>query len=412
MTLGRDEFELWDRDDPLRSFRDEFSLPEGIIYLDGNSLGALPARTPERLRQLVEDEWGKGLVSSWNAHRWIHYPRRVGDLIAKLVGAEPGEVVAADSTSINLFKLVTAACGLNRARSAIVSECENFPTDLYILQGLVDCIETVRELRVVDRAELLDAIDGDVAALVLTHVDFRTGAMHDMRDLTARAHEKGALTVWDLSHSVGAFPIQLGGDGVDFAVGCGYKYLNGGPGAPAFLFVARRHQQASHNALSGWMGHETPFSFDIDYRPAPGIERYLCGTPTILGMAALEVGVEMLTRADLVEVRRKSRRLGDRFLELVGARLPGLGLGTACPLDSAQRGSQVSLRHEAGYAIVQALIARGVIGDFRAPDILRFGLTPLYLRYVDVFDAVEILKDVLETEVFRRPEFQKRLLVT
>ncbi|HXV61547.1 MAG TPA: kynureninase [Vicinamibacteria bacterium] len=412
MTLDRSEFELWDRDDSLRSFRDEFELPEGVIYLDGNSLGALPARTPIRLRELIDAEWGEGLVRSWNSHGWIHYPRRVGDLIAKLVGAEPGEVVAADSTSINLFKLVTAACRLNRDRPAIVSERQNFPTDLYILQGILDFSETVRELRVVDRSELPDAIDDDVAALVLTQVDFRTGAMHDMRDLTARAHEKGVLTIWDLSHSAGAFPIHLGDDGIDFAVGCGYKYLNGGPGAPAFLFVARRHQEASRNALSGWMGHETPFSFDVDYRPASGIERYLCGTPTILGMAALEVGVEMLTRADLVEVRSKSRRLGDALLELVDAGLSGLGLGTACPLDSSQRGSQVSLRHEAGYSIVQALIARGVIGDFRAPDILRFGLTPFYLRYVDIFDAVEILKEVLETEVFRRPEFQKRMLVT
>jgi len=412
MTLTRRDFESWDGSDPVASFRNEFYVPEGILYLDGNSLGAMPRKTSERVRALVEGEWGRDLIKSWNKHSWIHLPRRIGDKIAGLIGAEPGEVVAADSTSANLFKLLGAALTLRPERSVIVSERANFPTDLYIAQGMVQFLGQGHELRLVDRRELDAAIDEDVAVVTLTEVDFRSGELHDMAALTARAHDQGALIVWDLSHSAGALPVHLNEAGADFAVGCGYKYLNGGPGAPAFLFVAREHQDRIQPPLSGWMGHEAPFAFDTDYRPAPGIERQLCGTPSVLAMAALEVGVDIAARADLERVREKSKRMGDAFLKLAKERLDGFGLTLACPRESEKRGSQVSLHHAEAYPIMQALIARGVIGDFRAPDILRFGFTPLYLRYVDVWDAVTILREILETETYRHPEFQTRQLVT
>ncbi|MGH9320783.1 MAG: kynureninase [Vicinamibacteria bacterium] len=409
--LTRDEVSSWDDSDPIRPFRDEFLLPSGVLYLDGNSLGALPKGTPARLQELVENEWGRDLIRSWNAHEWIRYPRRVGDRIASLIGAAAGQVVAADSTSVNLFKLLGAAVRLRKDRPVILSEQENFPTDLYIAQGLSELLGGVR-LKLVPRVELVKAIDDEVAVVTLTHVDFRTGEMHDMGELTRLCHAQGALIIWDLSHSAGAVPLRLDRDEVDFAVGCGYKYLNGGPGAPAFLYVARRHQEAIHPPLSGWMGHEAPFAFDTDYRPAPGIERHLCGTPSILAMAALEVGVEMLARADMGKLREKSRRLGDLFLRLVDERCADYGLSPACPRDSDNRGSQVSLRHPEGYPIMQALIEENVIGDFRAPDILRFGFTPLYLRYVDVWDAVTTLQKILESGIWREARFQKRQTVT
>jgi kynureninase len=409
--LSREEVASWDDADPLRSFRDEFELPEGVLYLDGNSLGALPRKTADRLQQLVSEEWGQGLIRSWNARDWIRYPRRVGDRIARTLGAAPGQVVAADSTSVNLFKLLGAAARLREGRSILLSEEENFPTDLYVAQGFAGLLGN-RRLKLVRRADLAASIDDQVAVLMLTHVDFRTGEFHDMKALTRLCHDRGALVIWDLSHSAGALPLHLDRDGVDFAVGCGYKYLNGGPGAPAYLYVAERHHSEIQPPLSGWMGHEAPFAFDTDYRPAPGIERHLCGTPAILAMAALEVGVEIVSRADMDQLRAKSMRMGDLFLRLVRERCQGLGLTPAGPTDSAKRGSQVSLRHAQGYPIMQALIAENVIGDFRAPDILRFGFTPLYLRYVDVWDAVMVLKRILETGAWQRPEFQKRQLVT
>ena len=410
-TLTREEVASWDDADPLRSFRDEFELPDGVLYLDGNSLGALPKKTAARLRQIVTEEWGRDLIRSWNAHDWIRYPRRVGDRIAKILGAAPGQVVAADSTSVNLFKLLSAAVGLGGSRTVILSEEENFPTDLYVAQGFSGLLGRYR-LQLVTRANLVAAIDDDVAVVTLTHVDFRTGEMHDMRALTRLCHERGALALWDLSHSAGAVPLHLDRDEVDFAVGCGYKYLNGGPGAPAFLYVAEKHQESIRPPLSGWMGHETPFAFDTDYRPAPGIERHLCGTPAILAMAALEVGVEIMARADMEQVRAKSQKMGNLFLRVVEESCQDLGLTPAGPRDSGKRGSQVSLRHSQGYPIMQALIAENVIGDFRAPDILRFGFTPLYLRYVDVWDAAVVLKRILESGAWQRPEFQKRQLVT
>jgi kynureninase len=411
MSVSRADVVSLDAGDPLRSFRDEFHVPEGVVYLDGNSLGALPKKTPERLRALVEDEWGRDLIRSWNQHDWIRFPRRIGDRIATLIGARAGEVIAADSTSVNLFKLLAAGVQLAPGRRFIVSEKKNFPTDLYIAQGLSELVGSV-ELRMVEREELEAAIDDDVAVLMLTHVDFRSGEIHDMARLTAHAHAHGATIVWDLSHSAGALPVHLNEAGADFAVGCGYKYLNGGPGAPAYLFVAERHQNDIDPPLSGWLGHAAPFAFDTDYRPATGIDRQQCGTPSVLAMAALEVGVEILNRADMKLVREKSKRMGDLFLQLVDERCGGHDLSPACPRDSDRRGSQVSLHHGESYPIIQALIAHGVIGDFRAPDVMRFGFTPLYLRYADVWDAVEILRDILETEAYRRPEYQTRQLVT
>ena len=335
--------------------------------------------------------------------------------IATFLGGEHGlrlVPIAADKTSINLFKVLGAALGLRTGRAVIVSEQENFPTDLYIAQGIATFLGGEHGLRLVPRSELDDALRDDVAVVALTHVDFKTGDVHDMAEVTRRAQDAGALVVWDLSHSAGALPVELNAAGADFAVGCGYKYLNGGPGAPAFVFVAKRHQDHIDPPLSGWMGHEAPFAFDTDYRPAPGIDRQLCGTPSILAMAALEVGVEIAARADMKELRKKSQRMGDFFLELVEAHCDGYGLEVACPRDSEKRGSQVSLRHEDGYPIMQALIANGVIGDFRAPDVLRFGFTPLYLSYRDVWDAAFVPKKILETDVWRLPEFQKRQLVT
>lgn len=412
MAWTRADAREWDRTDPLAAFRDDFALPDGVIYLDGNSLGALPRAAVARAADVVGREWGRDLIRSWNDNAWIDLPARVGGLIAGLIGAAPDEVVAADSTSVNLFKLAAGAVRLRPGRRVILSEPGNFPTDLYVMQGLSHLLGGEVELRLAPAEAIADALDEDVALLLLTQVHYKTGRLHDMAALTARAHAVGALTLWDLSHSAGALPVDLNGAGADLAVGCGYKYLNGGPGAPAFLFVARRHQAAIQPPLSGWMGHAAPFAFSDDYQPAPGMARHLCGTPGVLGMSLLEEGVKLMTRADPAAVRAKSRRLGDLFLDLVEQRLGAGTFGIACPRDSAVRGSQVSLSHPQGYAIMQALIARGVIGDFRAPDILRFGFTPLYVRHVDVWDAVDHLAQVMAGEEWRQARFQVRGAVT
>jgi kynureninase len=409
--IDRSACEALDRDDPLARFRDEFDLPAGVIYLDGNSLGALPRAVPERLARAVRDEWGRDLIRSWNSAGWIDLPARVGGLIAGIVGAAPDEVVAADSTSVNLFKLAAAAVQMRPGRRVILSEPGNFPTDLYILQGLRELLGDRVELRLAEPGALKDALTEDVALLLLTHVHYKTGRVHDMEALTARAQAVEALTLWDLSHSAGALDIDLNGARADLAVGCGYKYLNGGPGAPAFLFVAKRHQEAVRPPLSGWMGHASPFAFGDDYAPAPGILRNLCGTPSILGLTALEVGASIMARADMRAVRAKSMRLGNLFLDLVEQELPGQ-FSILCPRDASLRGSQVSLGHEEGYAIVQALIARGVIGDFRAPDVMRFGFAPLYVGHADVYDAVAHLKHIMTAGSWRDEAFQRRAAVT
>jgi kynureninase len=336
----------------------------------------------------------------------------VGDRIARLIGAEPGEVIVADSTSVNLFKLLTVALDVNPGRRVILSEADNFPTDLYVAQGLCRLLDRRVELRTVASTDLLGALDADVAVLMLTHVNYRTGAMHDMAELTAAARRTGSLALWDLSHSAGAMPLALDETGVDLAVGGGYKFLNGGPGAPAYLFVARRWLDRIQPALAGWMGHARPFDFDLVYEPATGIERLLVGTPPVLSLAALDAGVELFERVDLRLVRAKSVALGELFRRLVTQECAGLGLQLVSPADAERCGSQVSYAHPDGYAIVQALIERRVIGDFRAPDVMRFGFPPLYVRHVDVFDAVQALRAVLTTRAYDQPRFRLRALVT
>jgi kynureninase len=409
--ITRAAVEAMDVRDPLAGCREWFTLPPSVIYLDGNSLGALPATTPACLARVLE-AWGRDLIGSWNRHDWIGWPRRVGDRIAGLVGAQPGEVIVADSTSINLFKLLAAALDLNPGRRVILSEVDNFPTDLHVAQGLSRLLAGTVELRTVEAAALPGALDGDVAALMLTHVNYRTGAMHDMAGLTAAAHATGALALWDLSHSAGAMPLALNAAGVDLAVGGGYKFLNGGPGAPAYVFVAERWLERIQPALSGWMGHARPFDFATAYEPAPGIERLLVGTPPVLSLAALDAGIEIFDQVDLRLVRAKSVALSDLFRRLVEQGCGGLELHLASPADPEHCGSQVSDTHPDGYAIVQALIARGVIGDFRAPDVLRFGFAPLYVRHLDVFDAVAALREILTTRAYDHPRFRQRALVT
>ena len=410
--MDRETCLSFDRQDPLAPFRDEFTLPDGIMYLDGNSLGALPRATVARIDEVISQEWGSGLIRSWNAAHWIEAPRRIGDKIARLIGAKPGEVIVADSTSVNLFKLLAGALQLQPERHFILSETANFPTDLYIAQGLIELLAGNHAVRTVDRSQLESAIDGSVAVVMLTHVDYTSGAIHDMGHLTAAAHRYGALMLWDLSHSAGAVPVDLNGSEVDLAIGCGYKYLNGGPGAPAYVFVATGLQEQLRNPIAGWMGHAAPFAFEPDYRPADGISRQLAGTPPMLSLLALEVAIDIWLSVDQQEARRKSMALGDLFIRLVDETCRDLGVEVASPREAKRRGSQVSLRHREGYRVMRALIDRGVIGDFRTPDLMRFGFAPLYTRYVDVFDAVRCLREVLASRAWQRPEYATRLTVT
>ncbi len=415
----RADCEALDARDPLAGLRALYALPDGVIYLDGNSLGPLPRAAAERVERCLREHWGRDLIRSWNTAGWIDLPQRIGDRIARLVGADAGEIVVADSTSVNLFKLLSAALQLRPERRVIVSERGNFPTDLYVAQGLIRQLGTGHELRLVERDAIAAAIDADCAVLMLTQVDYRSGSRLDIAELTARAHDAGALAVWDLAHSAGAFEVALNAARADFAVGCGYKYLNGGPGAPAFVFVARRHQESFVQPLSGWMGHAAPFAFETGYRGASGIARALCGTPPVLSMVALEAGVDTLLACEelggMAALRAKSVSLTERFISLVETRCAGHGLMLATPRVPDARGSQVSFAMrdgEAGYAVMQALVARGVLGDFRAPDILRFGFAPSYLRHVDVWDAVEQLRDVLASREWDRPRFRRKLAVT
>jgi kynureninase len=413
MPLTRAECVDLDLRDPLAGHRRAFALPDGVVYLDGNSLGALPTATSARLREVVEDEWGRGLIGSWNDAGWLDAPRRVGAKIARLLGAAEDEVICADSTSVNLFKALAAALRLQQATGGgdvILTERGNFPTDLYIAQAITGLLGNRYRLLTVPGEEVADHLDEATAVLLLTHVDYRSGRMHDMADLTRRAQRAGALAVWDLSHSVGAVPVDLAGARADFAVGCGYKYLNGGPGAPAFVFVARRHLQAMRadrfaQPLAGWIGHRAPFDFSPEYEPAEGIDRFGSGTPSILALAALDCGVDTVLAAGVEPLRDKSLRLTQMFIDLVDRRCAGLGLRLVTPREPALRGSQVCYAHEQARAAVQALAARGVVGDHRrgdnGPGILRFGFAPLYIRYVDVWDAVEALREVLEERVRR-----------
>lgn len=403
------EAQALDGADPLRRFRDRFALPEGVIYLDGNSLGALPRSTPGRLQAVATAEWGDGLIRSWNTHDWIGAPRRIGARIAPFIGARPTEVLVADSTSANLYKLLVAALKARPGRRTILSEPGNFPTDLYIADGAAWSVSDA-QVRTVPAEDIAGSIDDDVAVVLLTHVHYKSGAMLDMAAITAAAQARGALTLWDLSHSVGAVPVDLNGCNADLAVGCGYKYLNGGPGAPAFLYVAERHQPALRSPLSGWFGHAAPFDFDDAYAPAADIARFQCGTPPILALAALEEGIAQFDGVDLPTLFAKSRALGDAYIALVEAQCPEMTL--VSPRDASVRGSHVSFRHPNAYAICQALIDRGVIGDFRAPDVLRLGFAPLYIGFADLWRAVAILRNVLRDASWDDPRYHRRNTVT
>lgn len=405
------EAEALDAADPLAAMRERFVLSDGTIYLDGNSLGALPRATIAAQQDAVSRQWGGDLIASWNSNDWIGAPQRIGDKIAPLIGANTGEVIATDSVSVNLFKLIVAATRLRPDRSEILTEPGNFPTDLYTADGAADILAG-RRIRTESAETIIDAIGPDTALVMLTHVHYKTGHRHDMAAITAAAHDAGALVLWDLSHSVGAIAVDLTGCGADFAVGCGYKYLNGGPGAPAFLFVRRGLHEEARSPLTGWMGHAAPFEFRDDYEPAPGMTRFLCGTPPMLSMLALETGLEQFADIAMPALEAKSAALFELFAEQVEARCAGHGLELATSRDPAQRGSHISYTHNDGWPIMQALIDRGVVGDFRAPDILRFGLTPLYLGYADVWRAVEKLADILEKESWRDPRYAERKAVT
>ncbi|SOB79030.1 Kynureninase [Sphingomonas guangdongensis] len=406
--MTRDEARALDAADPLAALKERFVLPPGVLYLDGNSLGAMPAAAPAASARAVAEEWGTGLVRSWNDAGWIDAPSRLGDRVATLIGAAPGEVVVADTTSVNLHKLLAAAVTAGERR-VILTEPGNFPTDLYVAQGVAATIPGV-SVRTAPRDAVPAAIDEDVAVVMLTHVHYQSAATFDLRAVTAAAQAEGALMLWDLSHSTGAVPVDLNAAGADLAVGCGYKYLNGGPGAPAFLFVAARHQARLRSPLSGWMGHAAPFDFVDDYAPAAGIRRWLAGTPPVLGMAALAAGLATFDGVNLAALFAKGRALSTLFVAEVTARCPQVRL--ASPADPAQRGSHVSFAHPDAYPVMAALIDRGVIGDFRAPDLLRFGFTPLYLGFEDVWRAADVLADVLASGVWDDPRYRRRAAVT
>ena len=397
-------------EDPFAKTRALFELPAGVIYLDGNSLGPMMTRARARVLREIDESWGRELIRAWNSAGWIDLPARVGDKIAKLIGAPAGSVIAADSTSINLYKALIAALRLAPTRKLILSDNGNFPTDLYIAEGVVATLDAGYRLKVVGPEDVEAAIDGEVAVLMLTQVDYRTGRLHDMARLTEKARALGIVTVWDLAHSAGAFPVDLTACGVDFAVGCGYKYLNGGPGAPAFSYARPDLQSQAAAALSGWMGHAAPFDFDLSYRPAPNIDRLRSGTPSVLSMACLDAALDAFDSVEMAQVRARSIELSEAFRARVEALCPQLTL--ASPRDPAARGSQISFRFANGYAAMQALIARGVIGDFRAPDIMRFGFTPLYVSLSDVLAAAEIIAEVMNRRAWDKPEFLSRNKVT
>ena len=411
MAITPDQIARLDAEDPLRSFREEFLLRDGLIYLDGNSLGAMPKASIARMDATLRQEWAEGLITSWNDADWVISPRRIGDKMAQLIGAFPGEVVAADSTSVNIFKALTAALSLQPDRRILLTEQTNFPTDGYIMQGLAEFAGDRAQCVAVPPEDVLDRLDDDVAVLLLTQTHYKSGLARDMAEVKRRAHEVGALVIWDLSHSAGAIEVDLNGANSDFAVGCGYKYLNGGPGAPAFIFVAKRHQHVQP-VLSGWFGHAKPFDFDDEYQAAEGIERFLCGTPPVLGLGALEEGIDLMLRADMGAIRRKSMAMTQLLIDQIEERCGEFGFALASPRDGAVRGSQVSFAHPNGYEMMQALKARDVIGDFRAPDIMRFGVTPLYLRYADIVEAVERLHKICVEREWDRPEYRIRSAVT
>jgi kynureninase len=398
-----------DASDPLAFARERFRLPENVIYLDGNSLGAMPAAAPSALANTAERQWGEDLIASWTKHDWIDWPIQIAAKLAPIVGARPSELLIADSTSVCLFKLLAAAVRARPGRRTILTQRHNFPTDLYVVQGLAEMLGL--ELQAVPAGEIMTAIGEDTAVVTLTHVDYRSAAIHDMRAINDAAHSAGALTVWDLSHSAGAMEVDLDGTGCDLAVGCGYKYLNGGPGAPAFVFVAERLQDQLQPPLQGWMGHAQPFAFDDDYRPGQGILRFLTGTPSILALAALNAGLDTFAGVAMRDVEAKARALSQLFVEEVEASCAG-EVRLASPRDPSRRGNHVVFAHPEGYAVMQALIARGVIGDFRAPEFMRFGFAPLYNRFADTVRAAEILGEILASREWDQACFRERARVT
>ena len=413
----RSHCQALDAQDPLAPLRHQFALPEGVIYLDGNSLGARPVAALARAQQVIAEEWGNGLIRSWNSAGWADLSLRLGNRLAPLIGARDGEVAITDTTSINLFKVLSAALSVQRQRQpnrkVIVSEASNFPTDLYIAEGLAELLQQDYSLRLVNSPdELPQAVGEDVAVVMLTHVNYKTGYMYDMQALTALSHECGALSIWDLAHSAGAVPIDLHKAGADYAIGCTYKYLNGGPGSQAFVWVNPALVDVVRQPLSGWFGHTRQFAMEAQYAPSSGIARYLCGTQPITSLAMVECGLEIFAQTDMASLRAKSLALTDLFIALVEARCAAHGLELITPREHAKRGSHVSFEHPEGYAVIQALIARGVIGDYREPRIMRFGFTPLYTSFTEVFDAVEILGEILDNATWDQPQFKVRNSVT
>jgi kynureninase len=408
----RESCEARDLDDPLASFRDQFKLTEGLIYLDGHSLGAMPGAAAARAREVVEQRWAVDLIASWNNAGWFEAPKMMGDKIARLIGAGEGEVVVTDSTGINLYKVLHAALNLRPERSKILMEGSNFPTDNYIAQGLVAQGGGRHELIFVEEENLLSALNKDVAVLCLTQVHYKSGRILDMASITSSAQARGITVIWDLCHSAGAIPVDLNGCNADFAVGCTYKYLNGGPGSPAYVYSAHRHHDVVRQPLTGWWGHAAPFDFQRDYEPAEGISQMLSGTQPILSLMVAEIGIDMFLQADMGDIRRKSMALGDLFIQMMEQRCGGCGFDLASPRDAARRGSHVSFTHEQGYAICRAMISGGTVGDFRAPTTMRFGFAPLYVRYVDVWDAVDRLSKIMKTDRWRDPQFNRHGTVT
>lgn len=405
-AMTRQDCITLDQQDNLGPLREQFALPEGMIYLDGNSLGAQPKAALQRAQEVIQQEWGTDLIKSWNKAGWFDLPSRLGNLLAPLIGAEANEVVVTDSTSINLFKAIAAALDIQAltapTRRTIVTERSNFPTDIYMAEGLTRWLDRGYRLHLIDSPEELNqAINQDTALVMLTHVNYRSGYLHDMQAVTAHAHQEGALCIWDLAHSAGAVEVNLNAAQADFAVGCCYKYLNGGPGAPAFIWVPQRHQANFNHPLSGWWGHAKPFAMAPSFEATAGIRRALCGTQPIVSLAMIECGLSIFAQTSMSEIRKKSLALTELFIQLVESRCGHHPLSLVTPRTQAQRGSQASFTHPHGYAVVQALIERGVVGDYREPEIMRFGFTPLYTRYVDVWDAVEILRDILDQQSYQ-----------
>jgi len=410
-VITRDDSVSLDSKDVLAPLREEFMLNEQEIYLDGNSLGPVSRAAAARVNDVITSEWGRGLVRGWNDAGWMAMPTRLGDRLAPLIGARPGEVLVADTLTVLLAKLIGGALDLRKDRSVVLTDVANFHSDLYIVRAMAARAGRPITVKAIERSALESELNDDVALVMLTHVDFRSGEMLDLRGITAKVHDAGALMLWDFAHSAGAVPLDVTGADVDFAAGCGYKYLNGGPGSPAFVYVRKSWQGRLENPLPGWLGHARPFDFELDYVPAQGMQAFVTSSPSIVALAALDGALDVWDRASMDEVRAKSLRLTDLFIELVEARLPDV-FEVVTPRDHARRGSQVALRHPESYGIIQSLLQRGVVGDFRDPDIARFGFTPLYVRFVDVYDAVEILVEVIERESYRDAKFAVRNAVT